>query len=249
MIKKLILFLLLGSSSLSLVAAKQVFSGSNVLSDMTFDVLKMSGASRLTKVVANELDCSGRLNFFDLTVHNDFTRSGSMTGEKLVAKTCCFSGRSSLQDAEIESLVSSGKFNATKLHVKKDFTVSGLCEVENLTLGGKLHSSGTIILCDSAVHDVRCANKARLYDTIVDGTIVVDCSNSSYTGWTTEIGWLKWILSWFVSSNDDDHHVLYLHGKTKVSGTITFKDGNGTVYCDKTAEVVGAVNGGKIIKK
>jgi cytoskeletal protein CcmA (bactofilin family) len=239
-------------ASLSLNATKQSVSGSSTFADVTFDQLKTSGSSTLTRVVVNDLTCSGSCKFTDLTVRGHFTGSGSRRGTGLTANTCDFSGSTGLQDAVLESLTLSGSLTATRVSIAKDCQTSGSCEADELMVEGFMNSSGRLTLRNSTVHELQCSSKAKLYDTTVNGSVTVAQTNSSRSGWQTDISWLRWLFSLFSFRNDsddeDDIHTLYIYGTTKITGDVTFESGDGVVYCDSKAEVLGVVHGGKIIK-
>jgi len=231
--------------SMPIHAAKQSVSGSNSFTDMTFDILKMSGSSSLNQVRAQELCISGSLDFAELTIDGTFKASGHKKGSNLVAGDCDFSGHTSLTQAKMKSLSSSGSTKLQEVEVESDLVVSGSTKANQLSVGGAMEAFGSLSLVNSQVHDLVCSSEAVLTDTQVNGNITIE--QSSRSGVQSDIPFISWILSWFSSSNDSKRPVLYLQGKTVVNGDITFFVEGGIVYTQASVTINGKINGGTII--
>ncbi len=247
MVRKIVFLLVLSISPL--VAKRDTFSGHSQVQDHTFDELAISGSGQLNNITARILDTSGSLHFKTVTVTEFFEGSGRVQGAGLDAAVCDFSGHKTITDARIKKLNASGRSVLESVKIATDCCLSGSSECDKLMVSQRLIASGALVVRNSSLHEVECSSGARLYDTTVSGTVTVNDSSSTRTGWEITIPFLKWLFGLFTSSKEPQQPSLFLYGATKIEGDIVFIGRtDGLVYVDPTVKIVGTVRGGTIVK-
>ena len=122
-------------------------------------------------------------------------------------------------------------------------TISSLFSMGKLTMDGTVDQGYLTVLGKSEISNAQINGKATL-----DGEF--SAQNDTFAG-DMSLGTNKGV---FIGSTTKDIVLtegqnLYLQSATHVNGSITFNQGNGTVYVSGGSTISGKVNGGKIVNK
>jgi len=151
---------------------------------------------------------------------------GVKKGNEFIGATTC--SKVTESDIKVTGPFSLEKSTIAKVNVKGPSTANN-ATVAHFTVMGPLTLSeskvdqltliGTLNANDSAIADIIVTGNLVLVDSKVGNIIVKKNPNISK---------------------------IYLKGDTEVKGNITFKGGNGVIYQEKNARILGKVDGGKV---
>ena len=145
--------------------------------------------------------------------------SGPTTCSKATLSKLSVDGPLTIKKSTIATIMVKGPVTSTDSTIT-NLTANGTLNLNNTTIE-KLTLKGPLEASDSSIFNINVNGPLTFTDSRVGNVIVTD-STASNPG------------------------KVYLKGYTTVSGNISFKGGNGIVYQEKGAKIMGEVTGGKI---
>ncbi|MEY3197370.1 MAG: hypothetical protein RLZZ59_741 [Pseudomonadota bacterium] len=202
--------------------ATHVLSGNSKLENATLENATMEGGAHLSNMRFKSLTVHGALNFTDLKVHQNLHIDGSVRGAKLNCISLNVNGAMKGTNITTTSAKIHGSMDANTLSVTTDLNVDGALTGENLFVEGKTRVSGVVNVINS-----------RFKDMVIESNIAT-FNNSNAKNIT-----IKAVMA--------RPQKLYLKGYSKAHDVI-FESGDGEIYLDKNAQILGNVKGAKIIR-